>query len=128
MTSNLARFIRLARHRVYGIPLRQEEQMELEQTQAIHEFKVLTATLFEFELRMELFMPAKWSYSTLGPCVEFTVDGRTFLLVQGRENCQLFCKAIKRTYCWRRSLRTENLLIVSLLHLAMFWRHPNPPI
>ena len=96
MTSNLARFIRLARHRVYGIPLRQEEQMELEQTQAIHEFKVLTATLFEFELRMELFMPAKWSYSTLGPCVEFTVDGRTFLLVQGRENCQLFLQSDKK--------------------------------
>jgi hypothetical protein len=45
---------------------------------------------------MELFMPAKWSYSTLGPCVELTVDGRTFLLVQGRENCQLFLQSDKK--------------------------------
>ena len=90
MTRNLEMYIRIGRHRIHGEPLKEEDQMERERTNAIDEFKVHIIRLIDFDIRTELFFGANWSWRTTGPYVQFTIDGRSFLLAKGSGNCHLF--------------------------------------
>ena len=93
MNPNLTRLIKMARHRLEGVPLDKDDQLEQEHAKAVNAFNDRLVELMSFSLRVELFFGAKWFWGILGPSVQFEVDGNSFLLIKNNESYQLFLHA-----------------------------------
>ena len=93
MNPNLTRLIKMARHRLEGVPLDKDDQLEQEHAKAVNAFNDRLAELMNFSLRVELFFGAKWFWGTGGPSVQFEVDGNCFLLIKDNESYQLYVHA-----------------------------------
>jgi hypothetical protein len=79
MTPELARYVRIARSRVYGTPLNQEEEVRVA---GLDEFKRLLTRKLELGVRIELFVGTLWQWSPDGCSLQFSVDERQFVLRQ----------------------------------------------
>lgn len=91
MTPNLARYIRIARHHIYGTPLDEENRIEQQRASAIEEFQIYLARKMDISIRMELFVPANWYWDdATGATVQFSVDGQSFFLALQNGGCHLF--------------------------------------
>ena len=91
MTQNLARYIRIARHHIYGTPLTEEARMEQQRVSAIEDFQINIFQRLDISVRRELFVPANWSWDeATGASVQFSVDGHNFLLALQSGACHLF--------------------------------------
>jgi hypothetical protein len=73
----------MARQRIEGLSLNEEELLDLEHGSAVEALKAQLARLTDFNVRLELFFRAEWFWGMLGPSVQFTIVGRHFLLVKG---------------------------------------------
>jgi hypothetical protein len=94
LTPNLARYIQIARHHIYGTPLDEETRIEQHRTSAIEELQIYIARKMDISIRMELFVPANWCWDdATGASVQFSVNGQSFLLVQQNGGCHLFLEA-----------------------------------
>ena len=94
VTPNLARYIRIARHRIFGTPLDEENRIEEQRASAIEEFQIYIARKIDISIRMELFVPANWCWDdATGASVQFSVDGHSFVLAQQKDGCHLFLEA-----------------------------------
>ena len=81
MTQNLARYIQIARHHIYGTPLDEEARLEQERVSAVEDFQTYIVQKLDVSVRMELFVPSNWSWDEdAGATVRFYVDGRSFVL------------------------------------------------
>jgi len=90
MTSNLARYIRIARHHIYGTPLREEDRIDQQKISAIEELQTYVVRKIDTSVRGELFAPANWYWDdAIGASVQFSIDGQSFLLAQQGEGCRL---------------------------------------
>ncbi len=91
MTPNLARYIRIARHHIYGTPLDEESQIEQQRISAIEDLQTYVIRKVDVSIRMELLAPANWYWDdAIGASVQFSVDGHSFFLAQKNGGCQLF--------------------------------------
>ncbi len=90
MTPNLARYIRLARNRVEGTVLSDEERADAEREEDILRFKQYLAARICIDLRLELFIERKWERNAQGCSLQFVVDDYIFLLQQSGSGCKLF--------------------------------------
>lgn len=91
MTPNLARYIRIARHHIYGIPLDKESRLEQQRISAIEELQTYVARKIDVSIRMELLVPSNWHWDdAIGASVQFSVDGHSFLLALQSGGCHLF--------------------------------------
>ena len=91
MTQNLARYIQIARHHIYGTPLDEEARLEQERVSAVEDFQTYIVQKLDVSVRMELFVPSNWSWDEdAGATVRFYVDGRSFVLAHQNEHCNLF--------------------------------------
>lgn len=91
MTQNLARYIRIARHHIYGTPLDKESRIEQQRISAIEELQTYVVRKIDVSVRMELFVPSNWYWDdAIGAAVQFSVDGQRFLLAQQNDVCHLF--------------------------------------
>ncbi|MHB1840048.1 MAG: hypothetical protein ACYCPD_09835 [Acidobacteriaceae bacterium] len=54
MTPNLARYIRIARHHIYGTPLDEESQIEQQRISAIEDLQTYVVRKIDVSVRMEL--------------------------------------------------------------------------
>jgi hypothetical protein len=89
MTPTLARFIRLARSRIYGTELGEDAKAAAQQAEAIQQFKLFLADKIQLEVRAELLLGSEWELNTNGCSVRFTVDEHTFVLQQSEQDCRL---------------------------------------
>jgi len=96
LTKELALFVRQARQRLSGVPLDEKDRLSDEQAKHIEDFKLYLARKVALALRLELFLPATWSWHQTGPGARFAVDARNFLLVQHNLDCQLFLETNER--------------------------------
>jgi hypothetical protein len=83
----------MARHRLDGTPVADDEQVDHQRNQAIEDFKLLLAVKIEIAVRAELLLGASYFWHEDGPAVEFTLDSRRFLLVREADRCLLLVKA-----------------------------------
>ena len=91
MTQNLARYIQIARHHIYGTPLDEEARMEQQRVSAIEDFQTYIVRKMDVSVRMELFVPSNWSWEdAAGATVRFSVDGQSFVLAHQNGRCNLF--------------------------------------
>ena len=91
MTTDLARYIRIARHHVRGTPLDEESRIDQQKISAIEELQTYVVRKIDPSVRGELFAPAKWYWDdAIGASVQFSIDGQRFFLVQQDEGCRLF--------------------------------------
>jgi hypothetical protein len=91
MTQNLARYIQIARHHIYGTPLDEDARMEQQRVSAIEDFQTYIVQKMDVSVRMELFVPSNWSWDDdAGATVRFYVDGQSFVLAHQNERCNLF--------------------------------------
>ena len=91
MTPNLARYIQIARHRIYGTPLDEENQIEQQRVSAIEDFQMYIFQKMDISVRRELFVDSSWSWDdAIGASVQFSVDGRNFFLALQNGGCRLF--------------------------------------
>ena len=94
MTSNLARYIQIARHHIYGTPLDKEARMEQQRVSAIEDFQTYIVQKLDISVRRELFVPANWYWDdAIGASVQFSVDDHSFVLAHQNERCHLFLEA-----------------------------------
>jgi hypothetical protein len=90
MTPNLARYIRIARHHIYGTPLDEESRIEQQKISAIEDLQTYVVRKIDISVRRELFVPGNWSWNdAIGASVQFSVDGQSFLLALQEEGCRL---------------------------------------
>jgi hypothetical protein len=91
MTQNLARYIQIARHHIYGTPLDEEARMEQQRVSAIEDFQTYIVQKLDISVRRELFVASSWSWDDdAGATVRFYVDGQSFVLALQNERCNLF--------------------------------------
>jgi len=91
MTTDLARYIRIARHHIYGTPLDEESRIEQQRISAVEDLQTYVVRKIDTSVRGELFAPAKWYWDdAIGASVQFSIDGQRFFLVQQDEGCRLF--------------------------------------
>ncbi len=91
MTPNLARYIQIARHHIYGTPVDKENQIEQQRVSAIEDFQVYIFQKMDISVRMELLVPSNWHWDdAIGASVQFSVDGHSFFLALQNGGCQLF--------------------------------------
>ncbi len=91
MTQNLARYIQIARHRIYGTPLDEEARIEQQRVSAIEDFQTYMVQKLDISVRRELFVASSWSWENdAGAIVRFYVDGQSFVLAHQNERCHLF--------------------------------------
>lgn len=91
MTQNLARYIQIARHHIYGTPLDEEARQEQQRVSAVEDFQTYIVQKLDVSVRMELFVPSNWSWDDdAGATVRFYVDGQSFVLAHQNERCNLF--------------------------------------
>jgi hypothetical protein len=91
MTQNLARYIQIARHRIYGTPLDEEARIEQQRISAIEELQTYVFQKMDISVRRELFVASSWSWDdTIGASVQFSVDDQSFFLARRNEGCHLF--------------------------------------
>ncbi len=69
MTPNLARYIQIARRRMYGTPLDEEARMEQQRVSAVEDFQTYIVQKMDVSVRMELFVPSNWSWDDAGATV-----------------------------------------------------------
>ena len=90
MTPNLARYIKIARHHIYGTPLDEENRIEQQRASAIEELQTYVVRKIDVAVRMELVL-SNWHWDdAIGTCVQFSVDGHSFFLALQRGGCHLF--------------------------------------
>ncbi len=90
MTPNLARYIRIARHHIYGTPLDEESRIEQQKISAIEDLQTYVVRKIDTSVRGELFAPANWYWDdAIGASVQFSIDGQCFFLAQQDEGCHL---------------------------------------
>ena len=91
MTQNLARYIQIARHHIYGTPLDEEARIEQQRVSAIEDFQSYIFQKVDISVRWELFVASSWSWDDdAGATVRFYVDGQSFVLAHQNERCNLF--------------------------------------
>lgn len=91
MTQNLARYIQIARHHIYGTPLDEEARMEQQRVSAIEDFQTYMVQKLDISVRRELFVASSWSWDDeAGATVRFYVDGQSFVLAHQNDRCNLF--------------------------------------
>ena len=91
MTQNLARYIQIARHHIYGTPLDEEARMEQQRVSAVEDFQTYIFQKMDISVRRELFVASNWSWGDdAGATVRFYVDGQSFVLAHQNERCNLF--------------------------------------
>ncbi len=91
MTQNLARYIQIARHHIYGTPLDEEARMEQQRVSAVEDFQTYIAQKLDISVRRELFVASNWSWDEdAGANVRLYVDGQSFVLAHQNERCNLF--------------------------------------
>ena len=91
MTQNLARYIQIARHHLYGTPLNEDARIEQQRVSAIEDFQTYIVRKIDVSVRMELFVPSSWSWDDdAGATVRFYVDDQSFVLAHPNERCHLF--------------------------------------
>jgi hypothetical protein len=91
MTAKLARYIRIARHHIHGIPLLEEDRIDQQKISAIEDLQTYVVRKIDISVRRELFVPANWYWDdAIGATVQFSVDGQSFLLAQKEEDGGLF--------------------------------------
>ena len=91
MTQNLARYIQIARHHIYGTPLDEEARMEQQRVSAIEDFQTYVVQKMDISVRRELFVASSWNWDdAAGATVRFYVDGQSFVLAHQNERCHLF--------------------------------------
>ena len=124
MTPNLARYIQIARHHIYGTPVDKENQIEQQRVSAIEDFQVYIFQKMDISVRMELLVPSNWHWDdAIGASVQFSVDGHNFFLALQGGGCRLF-------WSWRETrlrlqscrIRTgSSLRIICWLRSVMLW-------
>lgn len=91
MTQNLARYIQIARHHIYGAPLTEEARIEQQRVSAIEDFQTYMVQKLDISVRRELFVAPSWSWDdAAGAIVRFSVDDQSFILAHQNERCNLF--------------------------------------
>ena len=91
MTANLARYIRIARYHIHGIPLLEEDRIDQQKISAIEDLQAYVVRKIDVSVRMELFVPSNWHWDdTIGASVQFSVDGHSFFLALQSGGCHLF--------------------------------------
>ncbi len=91
MTQNLARYIQIARHHIYGTPLDEEARMEQQRVSAIEDFQTYMVQKLDISVRRELFVASSWSWDDdAGATVRFYVDDQSFVLAHRDDRCNLF--------------------------------------
>src|SRR5579864_9381480 len=96
MTPALKRHIRLARHRIYGMPLSPLEVQEEETARAIDKFNGFLRNKMTFDVWLELLACGEFVWSRDGCSVEFEIDDRHFLLTQDIRAFRLVERVEKR--------------------------------
>jgi hypothetical protein len=89
MTPALARFIRLARNRIYGTQLSEQAAAHIQRAEAIEEFKLFLARKIDLNVRFELYSKTEWQWSPDGSSLAFTVDSHRFVLQQIEGGCKI---------------------------------------
>jgi hypothetical protein len=93
MTPTLARFVRLARNRIYGTVLSEQERADANQAELISEFKLFLAKRVQLDVRLELYSEeSEWLYSPDGCSFQFAIDQHTFVLRQSERVCSLLLR------------------------------------
>ena len=91
MTQNLARYIQIARHHIYGTPLDEEARMEQQRVSAVEDFQTYIFQKMDISVRRELFVASNWSWGDdAGATVRFYVDGQSFVLAHQNDRCNVF--------------------------------------
>jgi hypothetical protein len=94
MTPNLARYIKVARHHIYGTPLDRESRIEQQRISAIEELQTYVVRKIDIAVRMEL-VPSNWHWDdAIGACAQFSVDGHSFYLALQSGGCHLFLDVV----------------------------------
>ena len=94
MRPELARYIRLARNRMYGTPIDEEAEKH---SVALQDFQTFLARKIKLEVRFELFHETVWQSNAEGCSLQFSVDERQFLLVQSGGQCELYRRSGRKT-------------------------------
>jgi hypothetical protein len=89
MSPTLARFICLARSRIYGTELGEDAKVAAQQAEAIQQFKLFLTANIQLEVRIELLLGSEWEWNPHGRSVRFKVDEHTFVLQQSDQDCRL---------------------------------------
>ncbi len=90
MTTNLERYIRIARHHIHGTPLLEEDRIDQQKISAIEELQTYVVRKIDTSVRGEPFAPARWYWDdAIGASVQFSIDGQSFFLAQQDEGCRL---------------------------------------
>ncbi len=91
MTQNLARYIQIARHHIYGTPLDEEARMEQQRVGAIEDLQTYIVQKMDISARRALFGASSWSWDDdAGATVRFYVDDQSFVLAHRHDRCNLF--------------------------------------
>jgi hypothetical protein len=90
MTPNLARYIKIAGHHIYGTPLDRESRIEQQRISAIEELQTYVVRKIDVAVRMELAL-SNWHWDdAISASVQFSVDDQSFFLALQNGGCHLF--------------------------------------
>jgi hypothetical protein len=89
MTSELKRLIGNARARLGGYELPADQAAENRRRKAIEDFQILLAEKIKLDTRSELLPAGEYVWLENRPAIRFEVDGHTFVIAGGKQECEL---------------------------------------
>ena len=92
MPPTLKRYIRIAQHRIRGVPVTPETLREEEVASAINNFKRFLRNKMDLEVWFELVLCSEFARGKEGCSVEFVIDDHHFLVTQQMDTFRLIQK------------------------------------